>query len=130
LRFGEALAIGTAMGDQALLAVYHHRGQGQSWATVLSRLWNDLPRQFGARAIFGGDVALMLIGSPATLAAVDDPMNRYIADHRSLRVSVDGTANDHGLESAKPDLQSVFKKPGGATTGPRPREMLRRGNGR
>ena len=35
--------------------------------------------------------------------------------------------NEDGLESAKPDLQSAFKKPGGATAEPRPWGMLRDG---
>jgi hypothetical protein len=38
-----------------------------------------------------------------------------------------GPANHDGLESAKPDLQSMLKKPGGATVEPSTRETLRTG---
>src|SRR5271166_585524 len=40
--------------------------------------------------------------------------------HRALprRFLAQNAQNDHGLESAKPDLQSTFKKPGGDTAAP------------
>jgi hypothetical protein len=90
LRFGEALAICAAIGDQSVLAVYHHRGRGQTWAEVLGRLWRNMPPHLNARAIYGGDVALILLGSPALLAGLDDPIRRYLAVHPQLRLSVDG----------------------------------------
>ena len=91
LRFGEALAICTSIRDRGVLAVYHHRGQGQRWADVLKRLWEGMPPQFGARAIYGGDVALMLIGLPKPVADLDGPIREYLEAHPQLRVSADGS---------------------------------------
>jgi len=49
-----------------------------------------MPPHLNARAIYGGDVALILLASPALLADLDDPIRRYLAVHPQLRLSVDG----------------------------------------
>jgi hypothetical protein len=91
LRFGEAHEICTSIGDRGVLAVYHHRGQGQSWADVLRRLWEGLPPELGARAIYGGDVALMLLGQTKPVADLEGPIRGYLGAHPQLRVSADGS---------------------------------------
>lgn len=78
------------MSDRGVLAVYHHRGQGQSWAEVLRRLWEGMPHELGARAIYGGDVALMLLGETSRVADLDVPIRGYLGVHPQLRVSADG----------------------------------------
>ena len=91
LRFGEVHAVCTSIRDRGVLAVYHHRGQGQSWADVLRRLWESMPPELCLRAIYGGDVALVLLGHIKPMENLDGPIRAYIRAHPQLRVSDDGS---------------------------------------
>lgn len=89
LRFGEAAAIIEALGDHSCLAVYHHRARGHPWDKVLQWVWFELPGAITARAIYGGDVALILLGAANALRQLSPAMESYVNCHHGLRIHGD-----------------------------------------
>jgi hypothetical protein len=82
------------------------------------------PAPTHAAAYSDGSVALI---SASEYAALDHsklvPLDQLLADQTSLQ-QASRSPNHNGLESAKPDLQSLFKKPGGAAAPRRTRVTL------